>query len=360
MEPRGRRLGADVVGGPIPLDLIDAIERDVEPIATLVLDDGDLDGALAHEHLLHTAVNPDAVLEMHHVISGLERGETLERTASGVASGATKSTFAAKDFVVGEDSIAGELRARRSDEASVENSNCQACGRDPIVVQQLVESLRLAGIITEYKRRDPVGDNLLEPLDVALDLFRLAERKHEGCIVSGQIDRSVGSQRPHGIVGGLEQLIATGGVLAAPPREVDMVLCFGPRPLELGLHVGAARNDEKSIGRKQRSDRRSRRLDVARRDLSVNGENQGKLGISRRSLGEKVKVPQLSDVVAPELEPHRLGHAEAVDVEYSAAHTELRDVLHHQNALESDGFQMRGQLLGATGVTLSQLQASRG
>jgi hypothetical protein len=70
-------------------------------------------------------------------------------------------------------------------------------------------------------------------------------------------------------------------------------------------------------------------------------------------------VAQLGDVVAPELEAHRLRHAEAVDVEDPAAHAELRDVLHHGNPLKANGFEMRGQLLGPSSVSLSQLE-SRG
>ena len=137
------------------------------------------------------------------------------------------------------------------------------------------------------------------------------------------------------------------------------MLGFRPRALKLGLHVGAPRNDEQSVRWKQRADRRADGLDVAGRDLPVNGQNQRQLSVSRRSLREEIEVPELGNVVAPELQADRLRHAEAVDVEYPAAHTELGDVFYHRNTLESDRFQMRRQLLGPTRVSFPQLQACR-
>jgi hypothetical protein len=68
-------------------------------------------------------------------------------------------------------------------------------------------------------------------------------------------------------------------------------------------------------------------------------------------------VTQLDDLVAPELEAHRIGHAEAVDVEDAAAHRELRHVVDHLDALEADALEMRGQLLGPADVALPQLEA---
>ncbi len=75
----GRGVVADVDPGAIALDLVDAIERDVEAVAAFVLDDRDLDRALAHEELLDAAIDPHAVLEVDDVVAGLERGNRLER-----------------------------------------------------------------------------------------------------------------------------------------------------------------------------------------------------------------------------------------------------------------------------------------
>ena len=52
--------------------LIDAIERNIESVAALVLDDGDLDRALTDEDRLDAAINPYAMLEMDDEITRLE------------------------------------------------------------------------------------------------------------------------------------------------------------------------------------------------------------------------------------------------------------------------------------------------
>src|SRR5689334_69394 len=124
MKPRRRSVGGDVVSRSIPLDLIDAIEWDVEAIAALILDDRHFDGALAHEHLLHSAIDADAMLEMNDVIAGLERGEALEGTASRVTPCASEPPFASEDFVIGKNAITLErFPTRRDDEAAIQHSD---------------------------------------------------------------------------------------------------------------------------------------------------------------------------------------------------------------------------------------------
>ncbi len=67
-------------------------------------------------------------------------------------------------------------------------------------------------------------------------------------------------------------------------------------------------------------------------------------------------MPKLRNLITPELEPDRLCHSEAVDVEDSAAHAELRDVVDHLNALEANRLEMRGEIFGTPHVALSQLE----
>jgi hypothetical protein len=49
-----------------------------------------------------------------------------------------------------------------------------------------------------------------------------------------------------------------------------------------------------------------------------------------------------------------------VDVENAAAQAELRNVLHHRHALESDALEMLGQLARPAHVALAQLDAQLG
>src|SRR4051812_25962218 len=215
MESRRRRVSGDVRRRSVTLDLVDAVERHVESIAALILDDRDFDGALADEHLLHAAVDPDTVLEVHHVVAGLEGGETLERAAGGVPPRTPEATLAPKDFVVGEDTVAREPAAGRNDEPTVKHSNRETGRRDAVIVQQLVESLGLADVVAENHGWDPVGNDQLEAFDVALNLLGLAKREDDACRLAGKVQRPIGSESAQRRLGRLEQLVAARRVLAA-------------------------------------------------------------------------------------------------------------------------------------------------
>ena len=65
-------------------------------------------------------------------------------------------------------------------------------------------------------------------------------------------------------------------------------------------------------------------------------------------------------MIAPELEADGLRHSKAVDVEDSAAHAELGDVLHHRNALEPNRLEVRREIFRPASVALPQLEPRRG
>src|ERR1051325_5606832 len=144
MQPWRRRVCRDVVCRSIALDLVDAVKRDVEPISSFVLNDRDFDGSFAHIHLLDTTVDTDTVLEVNDVIARLERGKTLQCGARRVPSRAAEASLAAKDLVVRQHAITGEIAvAGRNHESAIEHPDRQTRRRYPIVVQQLVEALGL-------------------------------------------------------------------------------------------------------------------------------------------------------------------------------------------------------------------------
>src|SRR2546423_3379371 len=161
VQARRWRFGGYVGRRSIPLDLVDAVERNVEPVAALVLDDGNFDRALAHEHLLDPAIDANAVLEMDDVVARLERCEALECAARRVSSRAAEASLTTEDLMVGENAITSELATRWNHEAAVEDANRKIRGRDAIIVEKLVETLGLAGVVTEDNGGDPVGDDLL-------------------------------------------------------------------------------------------------------------------------------------------------------------------------------------------------------
>jgi hypothetical protein len=101
VKARWRRVVAGRWRRAISLDLVEAIQRDVQPVAALVFDHGDFHHALAHEDLLDAAVDPDAVLEVDDKVAGPEASDGFEGDAGAVATSAAQSTIAAEDLVVG-------------------------------------------------------------------------------------------------------------------------------------------------------------------------------------------------------------------------------------------------------------------
>src|SRR3954463_6614443 len=133
MEARRRRFRGNVVGRAITLDLIDAVERDVEAIAPLILDDGNFDRALAEENLLHAAIDSDAVLEMDDIISGLESGQACQGAAGRIPPRPAEAPLAAENLVIGEYAETRELVARRNDEPAIQDPDRQTRRRNPVV-----------------------------------------------------------------------------------------------------------------------------------------------------------------------------------------------------------------------------------
>src|SRR5512138_1236601 len=67
-------------------------------------------------------------------------------------------------------------------------------------------------------------------------------------------------------------------------------------------------------------------------------------------------MTQLDNFVSPEFETNRLSHAEAVNVEDAAAHTELGHIFNHRSSFESNRFEMRCQIFWSAVVALPELQ----
>jgi hypothetical protein len=106
VETRWRGVAVNVAGRPVSFDLIDSVERDVQPIATLVLDDRDFNRALADEDRLEAAVDANSVLEVDDEVAGFERGDRLERGTGRIAPCAAKPSLSTEDFMVCENAEA--------------------------------------------------------------------------------------------------------------------------------------------------------------------------------------------------------------------------------------------------------------
>src|SRR5687768_4629729 len=103
-----------------------------------------------------------------------------------------------------------------------------------------------------------------------------------------------------------------------------MMLGFVPRSPKLGCDSTVFGHDDNRVGAEQREDRYPLRFLFIAGDEPVDRKDKGELGVASRALADEVEVSQLRYLISPELESNGFRHAEAVDVEDSAAHTELR------------------------------------
>ena len=77
-------------------------------------------------------------------------------------------------------------------------------------------------------------------------------------------------------------------------------------------------------------------------------------------IGEIRPGDQLGEIVAPELQPDRFGHAESVDVHDAAAHGELRDIFDHLDLFEADRHEVVGERLETPDLTTPKFESRRG
>jgi len=151
--PRGRpetvqlgRRGVAVPGGAVGLELIQPVERDVEPVAAFVFDDRHLErpALRADRDRLDPAIQPDPVFEVHHVVSRLQRTGRRRRGRLTVTPRPPQAACAPKDLVVGQHA------ERRQDEPAVERADRQRRG---LRAEQLLQPLELALVVAQDHRR---------------------------------------------------------------------------------------------------------------------------------------------------------------------------------------------------------------
>src|SRR5207249_2065825 len=117
------------------------------------------------------------------------------------------------------------------------------------------------------------------------------------------------------------------------------------------------RKKDQRVWRKEIGERDTLELLALGHWCAVDWEDDRELSLACRALRDEIEVTKLDDLVAPELQAYGVGHAEAIDVDDSPAHAELRDVLDHGHPLEPHREKMSGDVLGTPNVALAELEA---
>ena len=296
------------------------------------------------------------MLEVHHVVALAQR-QRVRRDAAGVAARTANASVATEDLVIGEHAKAAAAGIR-DDESALQDTHRERRGRRHTAVgEQLVQTLALPGIVAKNHRLHRIAHDATQRLDVAGDCLGRAQREYDLRLVGHRLlhDRAERVHDRQQRLRRLEQLLPAGDVLPAPAREVDVMRRFLPRALRFLLDVYALRHHEESVVRPERHDRAPFRLQRVVLHTAVHGQHERLFHRARRALRRHVEVPQIHDLVAPELGPNRIRHPEAVYVEDAAAHAELGHILHHRHTLQADALEVFDQLGQPALVSLAQL-----
>ncbi|OLE61149.1 MAG: hypothetical protein AUG10_02365 [Gemmatimonadetes bacterium 13_1_20CM_2_70_10] len=355
VQPRRRRVGAAVAARAVRLQLVEAVQRHIEAIASLVFDGGHVECALPHRDRLQAAVNTDAVLQVHHVVARTQRAGSRRWRRGAVAARTAQPPRAPEDLVIGEHAEAGH------DEPAVQRPHHQG---GAIGAEQLLEALELAFVVAEDHRRRLASHQLPQAAQIAVHGLRGEHGKAlRGVRGAGGETRASGEPRPPR--GGIEQqLLARRRLLAEPPRDLEVMRRVGPGTLHLALDRRFLVDDEQGISREQIQKRRADPSLIPLPPSLAGADRQHAHTIDRlgRALGIQVEPAQRHDLVAPPLDARRHRHPESVDVQDPAAHAELTDLGHAGNPLITHvGEPLRG--VRETGnrrpVTGCQLQTAR-
>ena len=311
---------------------------------------------------------------MHDIIARSKRGERLDRCAGRVFARAANAALTPEDFVIGENAQAFVLHSpRRDDEPAMQHSDrkLRSASR-PAFAKKLFQALCLSSVVAKDQRWNSVRHHLAEPLHVAEDRFRFGYREIEpdrGHAGRGKLRVNVrdltgnssiipSAPIPWSVSSECDRARCAPARLHRVSGEIDVMLSLSRSP-ELGGNSAVLRYDHYRIRCEQRQDRDPLGLLAPRSDSSVDRQISAR-SASRVDRDHEVEVPELGNLITPELQPHRFGHSEAVDVEDSAPNAELRDIVHHRNAFEPDGLEVGNEIFGTPYVAFSDLQAGLG
>ena len=357
-----------IVRTAVALDLIDLVQGHVQSIAPLVLDHHRFNRALTKEDLFNPAIDAYPVLQVHDIVTGLEGPQRVERRPGDVFARATQPAIATKDLMIRQD--ADDVRHH---EPAAQHADRNRRRHRPVFAEQFFQTLCLPRVVAQNDRVQPIALQPTQHAKIARDPFRRAYReRHIGrrpCglhIGTRRADRALRWRRnangaktrqPRGHDRRLdEERFARDVSFPAPTCQFDMMRRLVPRAHQLRKDRASRRDDHERVGGPEFGQRHALDGPVTLLHAAVDGQNERELRVTRAALRVEVKVSQLCNLIAPKLETHRFGHTERVDVEDATAHRELRDVFHHRDALESNGFEMCGQLFGPADIALAKLQ----
>ena len=388
-EPRDER-GATLFGR-VALDHAELVDWNEEAIALRVVDLDALGVLPVERDPLQPPVDADPVVQVDHVLSGLERHEIADRGARRARPPAPAAPVPREDLVIREDREAG----RREDEARRDRAHVD---RDEAVPEDFLEALGLSAVVA-YD--DPLVAQLGKPAKLAAQEVELPAEGGLRARIEGDrrllpVRRSHRDARFHAAkareareraLRGIEQLLPRGQVRRLQPRVGLDPLGFALGAFQLARDRLGLIDPDRSTGREVLENRAERNpqmrgepvhaLEVDplahqladTRGLQIAGERTAREGPepflevlgeedlprggdarafdrSYRALRGDVEGAKRGDLVAVELDPHRVLHAGSEHIEEPAAAAHLAHFPHFADRPIACHDEPAGQLLG--------------
>jgi hypothetical protein len=355
VQPRRRAVLA-IVRSAVPLDLVDTVQRDVEPVAPLVLDHGHVQGRpLADRDPLDAAVDADAVLEVHHEVARRERaGGALHGLAEPARP--PDAARAAEDLVIGQHRQAGER------EPALERPQGEReVGREPraaalVPAEDLLQPLELSFVVAQDERGCRARHALEHP-HVPVDDRR---GRHAQTRSVRRVRRQLQPGEPipscPPVPGRQQERLPPRDVFPPPARDVEVVRGLVPHPVHFD-RLGPGIGEQQRVRGEQLEQRlRLRRAVVQRLPRHADRQDRDAPHLLLRSLRVQVERAHGDDLVTPPFDPGRRRHPEPVRIHEPAAHGELRHVRHRGYPLVPHRLQARDHVLRAISGTGGQLE----
>jgi hypothetical protein len=261
MNP-GRRTVTIFAGGAVSLQLVQPIERDIQPVTPLILDDCDFERGIADGDSLDTPVDAYPVLQMDDIVA------YGQRTGSRIRGRLAVAPWPAQAAGPPEDLMIGQHPERRHHETAVERSHGERrfLPGTPILLQQLLHSLHLTFVVTQDQRGQLRVEEASQPVEIAVDAFGRKESKLEGGPVAAQYKTRECAEASLPLNGILKDGVPARHVLTQPTCHGEVMLGLIPCPADLLIVWPSRFLDEQGVGgeelEERAADRRTASLSV--------------------------------------------------------------------------------------------------
>ena len=329
------------MGAHPALHLVQAVDRDAQDLAGVVLDHQRLDRFPADDDPLQPAKPADSVLHVDDVVAGRQLGQALQRGRPAKTPAAAELAIAAEDLVIGEN-IGGRLGVLHAKPARERADHQVAAARQPpaTVRDEVLEAPGLPVVVAQDEgvgaARGRVRQERPQALHVALENGGAAGLEDDvSDVLLHQGEAPVPGHALGQFVGREEEVGGGDGGIVIAQRPAVARLGPAPQPARAFVPgIGAGADQDRVHGQTvENGARRATRPFGAATE--THGQDVDALHGSGGTLIEDVEETNRLDLVPRELDPRGTRGAEREQVDQAPADGVATGLLDHRGALEA-------------------------